>query len=143
MIIRQIQQSDKKRWISFFQGLSGDTIENRYYYLIKNKDVEVARRTWINLMHDSISLIAEVNNKIVGCSELYINQSTNHGEIAITIADKYQGNGIGSKLVEEIERIAKEKGLKMIWFITQNIRMKKIAQKYNYVKNKYNWEKEI
>ncbi len=143
MIIRQLQQSDKKSWISFFKGLSKDTLENRYYGIIKNTDIGIIELNWNSLMKDSISLVAEVDNQIVGCVELYNNISTNHGEIAITITDKYQGNGIGSKLIEEIEKVAKDQKLKMIWFITQNNRMKKIANKYNYVKNKYNWEKVI
>lgn len=144
IIIRQLQQEDKESWISFFQGLSEDTIEKRYFQSVKNTDPDIIKSYWDGIITDSISLIAEVDNNIVGCIELYINKPADHGEIAIIVKDEYQGLGIGSKLVEAIEIIAKEHKLNSIWFITQSCNMRKIGKKYRYTQNKYNtWGKDL
>lgn len=141
MIVRQLRQSDKEKWISFFQGLSSETIENRCGHIIK-KCEEEAIEYW-EIIIKGICLIVEIDDEIIGCIELYLDSE---GEIAIVITDKYQNKGIGSLLMNKIEEIARKHKLKLIYFRTlpSNIRMKKIAKKHNFIYNKYhNYEYSI
>jgi len=147
MIIRQLQQSDKKRWISFFQSLSEDTIENRYHHLVKNKDIDIIKGYWNYLIHDSISIIIEVDETVIGCAELYINTKNDGAEIAITIADKWQDAGMGNLLMCYMEVLINcYYDIKSITLniLPTNTRMKKLAEKHRFKYHKdYVWIKEI
>lgn len=145
MIIRKLQQSDKKQWKHFFQNLSQDTIENRYHHAIKNTDADTIKKYWNNLMHDSISIIIEVDEIIIGCAELYLNSTD--AEIAVTIANKWQDAGMGNLLMCYMEVLINcYYDIKSITLniLPTNIRMKKLAEKHKFKYYKdYVWIKEL
>jgi len=125
---------DREKWIDFYKGLSIDTISFRYGHVVKNIDDQVCKNEF-NRTLTSFALIAEIEDKIIGCGELYIFDT--EGEITLTIADEYQGNGLGTILMEKIEKVARMKKLKLIYFETMssNFRMKKIGMKLGYEKD--------
>lgn len=147
MILRQLQQSDKEKWISFFQGLSKDTLENRYFHSVKNEDIDIVEWYWEYLINESVSSVVEVDNTIVGCGELYMNTKNDGIEIAITVADSWQNAGMGNLLLCYLEvLINTQYDIKSITLniLPINTRMKKLAAKHNYKYYKDQiWIKEV
>jgi len=133
-LIRRLRKTDRLKWIEFYKNLSIDTIVYRHGHCLKNTDDEVCNNEF-NQTSRAFTLIIENKDKIIGCIEL--DRFNDTGEIALTIADEYQGNGLGTILMEKIEKIARMKELKSIYFetLSSNSRMKKIGMKLGYEKN--------
>jgi ribosomal protein S18 acetylase RimI-like enzyme len=99
----------------------------------------------------------DVNNKLVGVVTLYANHleddELEKGEfdIGITVAEEYQRQGIGSRLMKHLLERGKELDLEKasLWTRKDNTAMKKLAQKIGFTKcadkkkNGYQWEKYV
>ena len=91
-------------------------------------DRELYRRLWndpllrmiCNIDYDrEIAIIAELTEggerKIIGVVRVPIEPDGKTGEIAFIVADPWQGLGLGSKLVDHMIEICKEKGLEKLY----------------------------
>jgi ribosomal protein S18 acetylase RimI-like enzyme len=97
---------------------------------------------------ETILLVAEIENKVVGFKEFKIDKSAKrvYGE-SIAVAKDYRKQGIGSALFNAMEYYAKKHKFKRISFIVRdwNESMNSLAKKNKYkLSDKFNfWEKEI
>ena len=55
-----------------------------------------------------------------------MNPTRNAGEFAVVIADKYQGKGLGIKLVDMLIEVAREKGVEVIYGVVMSENLKMI-----------------
>jgi ribosomal-protein-alanine N-acetyltransferase len=65
--------------------------------------------------YNSVSLIARVNEIIVGfvIGMVYVDRKALHGHIlTIEVLSTYRGKGVGQKLLEEIESVFRQKGVR-------------------------------
>lgn len=99
--------------------------------------------------YNSISLIAKINSEIVGfiIGMVYYERNTPVGHIlTIDVALTYRKRGIAQKLLQEIEKIFREKGLRAVHLevredniaalrLYQKLGYKKIAKLENYYGN--------
>ena len=65
-----------------------------------------------------MAIVAEIEEKgkksMIGVARLIMNQDLTSGEVAILVQDRFQGKHLGSKFVEMLIEIARERGLEEI-----------------------------
>jgi len=97
--------------------LSKETLRTRFFSVIKDISHE-----WLilfcNIDYDRhMAIVAEMeeNGKksMIGVARLIMNQDLTSGELAILVQDKFQGKHLGTKFVEVLIEIARERGLRM------------------------------
>jgi GNAT superfamily N-acetyltransferase len=85
-------------------------LRNSYCNLLLTKPVTVAEtREWLNKKDIEIRCIV-CRNELLGAAILYIRKN---GEIAFFARDR--NKGIGSRLLNILEEVAREKGIKTMW----------------------------
>ena len=124
ILFRPIKPEDEPLWLEMFQSFSEEAIRYRFFQTLKETPHEVRVR-YCNIDYDreiAIVPIIKENNipKILGVGRLTFEPDGKTGEIAFIIRDKWQGQGLGAKLVDYVIEIAAEKGIKKIIAIIMN-----------------------
>ncbi|RLI28220.1 hypothetical protein DRO50_03360, partial [Candidatus Bathyarchaeota archaeon] len=96
-----------------------ESIRYRFFQIIKDTPHEVRVR-YCNIDYDrEIAIVAELNEggqrKILGVVRLIIEPNGKAGEIAFIVADPWQGLGLGTKMVDYMIEICKDKKLETIY----------------------------
>jgi acetyltransferase len=117
--LRPIKPEDEPMWLEMFQNFSEQSIRYRFFQIIKDTPHEVRVR-YSNIDYDrEIGIVAELKEdqqrKILGVVRLIIEPNGKTGEIAFIVADPWQGLGLGSKMVDYMIEICKDKGLETIY----------------------------
>lgn len=120
-----------------------NNIDSKYYYATIPDSIEmeikwIERRQYKRENNFEYNYVIIYNGKIVGGCGITIYQEYEHiGEIGCFIDRNYSGNGIATKVVEELEKIAFDK-LKLIRLeirmAPKNKASEKVAIKNNYIK---------
>jgi len=89
--------------------------------MLKDTPHEVRVR-YCNIDYDrEIAIVAELpeegRRKILGVSRLSLEADGKHGEMAFIIGDRWQGLGLGTKMVDYVLDIAKEMGVENVYAI--------------------------
>jgi acetyltransferase len=109
--LRPIKPEDEERFNEFLRSLSAESMRFRFFEIIKEMSHEALTR-YCNLDYDrEIAIIAELqeNNKpIVGAVRLIVEPGGKNGEFAIVVGDKWQGLGLGSKLMDLLAEMGKD-----------------------------------
>jgi acetyltransferase len=145
VLLRPIKPEDEPLWLEMFQSFSEESIRYRFFQLLKDTPHEVRVR-YCNIDYDrEIAIVAELNEegsrKILGVCRLNIEPNGKSGEIAFIIGDKWQGLGLGTKMVDYVLEIAKEMGVETVYAImlSDNHRAlnltKKMGFKLEYLKD--------
>lgn len=82
--------------------------------IINNEELQVYVKDFGNYKDDNC-MVAELNNKIIGACWTRIMNDYGHIDddtpsFAISLYEEYRGNGIGTKLMETMLKLLKEKG---------------------------------
>ncbi|GAB4186349.1 MAG: GNAT family N-acetyltransferase [Simkaniaceae bacterium] len=83
----------------------------RWFPMFNYQEVEDAAKSWISYRHKGSCITVEYDKKPCGISNLYIQpfQRLKHQCLfAIIISQKYRGKGLGSLLLDEMQKLAKE-----------------------------------
>jgi acetyltransferase len=115
--LRAIKPEDEERFNELFKSLSPQTMRFRFFEIIKELSHETLTR-YCNLDYDrEIAIVAEIpdSRRIIGVARLIIDAYGKSGEYAALVGDQWQGFGIGSKLMDYLIKIAKEKSLEKIY----------------------------
>jgi acetyltransferase len=121
VLLRPIKPEDEPLWLEMFQNFSDESVRYRFFQIIKDTPHEVRVR-YCNIDYDrEIAIVAELNEegrrKILGVVRLSIEPDGKAGEIAFVVADPWQGLGLGTKMVDYMIEICKDRGLEMIYGI--------------------------
>lgn len=124
ILFRPIKPEDEPLWLEMFQSFSEEAIRHRFFQILKETPHEVRVR-YCNIDYDREIAIVPVTKegsteKILGVGRLTIEPDGKTGEIAFIIRDKWQGLGLGAKLVDYVIEIAVEMGIKKINAIIMN-----------------------
>lgn len=119
VLLRPIKPEDEPLWLKMFQSFSDDSIRYRFFRVIKDTPHEMRVR-YCNIDYDrEIAIVAELTQdgerKIMGVVRVSIEPDGKIGEIAFIVADPWQGLGLGSKLVDHVIEICKDKGLETLY----------------------------
>jgi len=116
--LRPIKPEDETLLDELFKSLSEESMRFRFFQLIKDMPHETLTR-YCNLDYDrEIAIIAETRKdkkRIIGVSRIILEPGKNCGEFAVVVGDQWQGQGLGTKLIDYITAISKEIGLKTIY----------------------------
>ena len=128
--LRPIRPEDEPIEHEFVRGLSSETSRFRFFQIIKDLSHEDLVR-FCNIDYDrEMAFIAEIregDRKIeIGVSRLILESNKKRGEFAVVIADKYQGKGLGIKLVDMLIEVAREKGVEVIYGVVMSENLKMI-----------------
>jgi len=119
VLLRPIKPEDEPLWLEMFQNFSEQSIRYRFFSIIKDTPHEVRVR-YCNIDYDrEIAIVAELTEdgrrKILGVARVPIEPDKKTGEIAVIVADPWQGLGLGSKMVDYMIEICKDKRLETIY----------------------------
>jgi len=118
VLLRPIKPEDEPMWLEMFKNFSEQSIRYRFFQIIKDTPHEVRVR-YCNIDYDrEIGIVAELKEgkrKILGVVRLIIEPDGKTGEIAFIIADPWQGLGLGSKMVDYMIEICKDKHLETVY----------------------------
>ncbi|MHB8111519.1 MAG: bifunctional acetate--CoA ligase family protein/GNAT family N-acetyltransferase [Syntrophorhabdaceae bacterium] len=137
VVLRPIRAEDEPLMQEMFSGLSEETLRVRFFVVMQADHRVFAK--FCNVDYDrEISLVVEMqdNNKkkLIGGGTLIIEPGANAGQFALLIADYFQKQGIGEKLLDVLIGIAQDKGLREIYGIvlSENVKMLGLAEKMGF-----------
>jgi len=118
VILRPIRPEDEPAKYEMLFSSSPESLRTRFFSTLK----EIPHKFliyFVNVDYDrNISLIAEIREnkkkKMIGTASLVMNTTMTSGELAVFIHDHYQGRGLGSKFIQILIDIAREKSLKEV-----------------------------
>ncbi|MFX0203576.1 MAG: GNAT family N-acetyltransferase, partial [Candidatus Hodarchaeota archaeon] len=114
VVLRPIRPEDETLVHELFQSLSQKSMRYRFFQVIKEMSHETLTR-YCNVDYDrEIAIVAEENRgkrRVIGVVRLIIEPGQKSGEIAVVVGDRWQGLGLGSKLLDCIIEIGKDMGL--------------------------------
>ncbi len=118
VLLRPIKPEDEPLWLEMFQSLSEESIRYRFFQMLKDTPHEVRVR-YCNIDYDrEIAIVAEIvengKRRILGVTRLSIESDEKSGEIAFLVSDYWQGLGLGTKMVDYVLDIAKERGMESV-----------------------------
>ncbi|MEM3377850.1 MAG: GNAT family N-acetyltransferase [Candidatus Bathyarchaeia archaeon] len=138
VLLRPIKPEDEPLWLEMFQSFSEESIRYRFFQVIKDTPHEVRVR-YCNIDYDrEIAIVAELTEegrrKILGVARLSIEPDGKSGELAFIVSDKWQGLGLGTKMVDYVLEIAKEMGVETVYAIMlpDNKRALSLTQKMGF-----------
>jgi len=113
VLLRPIRPEDEPLWLEMFNNFSEQSIRYRFFRPIKDTPHEMRVR-FCNIDYDrEIAIVAELiedgRRKIIGVVRVPIEPDKKTGEIAVIVADPWQGLGLGSKMVDYMIEICKDK----------------------------------
>lgn len=118
VLLRAIRPEDEPAEAEMLSTLSQETLRTRFFSTIKDISHE-----WLilfcNIDYDRhMAIVAEMEEKgkksMIGVARLIMNQDLTSGEVAVLVQDRFQGKRLGSKLVEMLIGIARERGLEEV-----------------------------
>ena len=121
VLLRPIKPEDEPMWLEMFQSLSDESIRYRFFQMLKDTPHEVRVR-YCNIDYDrEIAIVAETvengKKKLLGVGRLSFESDGKNGEISFIVSDSWQGFGLGTKMVDYVLDLAKEKGIESVYAI--------------------------
>jgi len=118
--------------------LSKESLRTRFFSTIKDISHE-----WLvlfcNIDYDRhMAIVAEVQEngrqKMIGVARLIMNQDLTSGELAVLVQDKFQGKRPGTKFVELLIDVVRERGLEDVRadVLTENTSMLKVFRRLGF-----------
>ena len=138
VILRSITSEDKRIEKELIDGLSLQSSRYRFFHVIKEATEEMVNQFCDIDYKNEIAIIAEYNSndkrRNVGVVRLFIDPSLQTGEFAILVADNFQNSGLGTKFMETLIDIGREKGLKTIFgtVLADNNKMLTLVKKWGF-----------
>jgi acetyltransferase len=131
---RPIKPEDEERFNEFMKSLSIETMRFRFFNIIKEMSHDTLSR-YCNLDYDrEIAVVAELqesNKPIIGAVRLIIEPGGKSGEFAVLVGDKWQGLGLGSKLMDLLAEMGRDLRVDKIYgyVSANNYRMLQLCKK--------------
>ncbi|MFP3985724.1 MAG: bifunctional acetate--CoA ligase family protein/GNAT family N-acetyltransferase [Candidatus Bathyarchaeia archaeon] len=118
IVLRPIKPEDENLLCELFESLSEETMRFRFFQIIREMSHETLTR-YCNIDYNrEIAIIAEKREgkkkKIIGVVRIILHPGRKHGEFAAVVGDKWQGQGLGTKLLDCIIETAEDMGLESI-----------------------------
>jgi acetyltransferase len=138
VLLRAIRPEDEPAEHEMLSSLSKESLRTRFFSTIKDISHE-----WLilfcNIDYDRhMAIVAEIKEngkqKMIGVARLIMNQDLTSGELAVLVQDKFQGKRLGTKFVEVLIEIARERGLEDVRadVLTENESMLKVFRRLGF-----------
>lgn len=108
--MRAVTPADARRIEEFHRELSLETVHWRYFSGLRHLPPKLLERfTLIDFARD-MALLAEVGERVIALASWH-RQHGDAAEVAFVVADRHQGRGLGTLLLEELAELARERGV--------------------------------
>jgi acetyltransferase len=116
--IRVLRPEDEPLIVEHHDKLSDQSVRMRYFSLVRHLTHDRLIRL-CHLDYDREMALAAVHTDaagphIWGVSRYYLDPETGEAEFAVTVADPYQGKGLGYHLLRRLIDVAKDRGVKRL-----------------------------
>jgi GNAT superfamily N-acetyltransferase len=109
--VRPIRPEDAERLVAFHRHLSPHSVYLRFFSVHPElSKAEVARFTTVDY-EDRLALVALDGDRLIGVGRFDRRPREAEAEVAFVVADEYQHHGIGSLLLDELARAARQRGI--------------------------------
>ena len=112
MEFRPLLPSDEFAYRNFFYSLQEKTIYLRFFYRMRTFSHEMVQKHWASVDYRKnmsiIGLVQKRGHKEISAIGTYAYDTEKKAEIAFVVREEYQGMGIASYLLGELENIALE-----------------------------------
>ena len=137
VILRSITSKDKRIEKELIDGLSAQSSRYRFFHVIKEATEEMVSKFCDIDYKNEIAIIAEYDSndkKNVGVVRLFIDPNLKTGEFAILVADSFHDSGLGTKFMETLINMGRERGLKSIYgkVLADNNKMLTLAKEFGF-----------
>jgi acetyl coenzyme A synthetase (ADP forming)-like protein len=108
--VRQAEERDVPGLLQFLQSLSPQSLYYRFHFRPSLNAPEV--RALIGVDGGTTTLIAEAGGRMVAFASYCPQPDDPHrAEVSFAVSDAVQGHGIGTRLLEQLARVAREAGI--------------------------------
>jgi len=118
VLIRPMRPEDEPLVVDLLKNCSEQTIYFRYFAVIKHWPHEALIRFTQNDYDREIGIAAiglpPGPTIMMGVGRLLMTPERDSAEFAVIVADRWQGKGLGEKLIERVIEIAKENGVRSL-----------------------------
>lgn len=134
VLLRPIKAEDEGRFNQLIKSLSAESMRFRFFEVFKEMTHDTLAR-YCNLDYDrQIAIVAELqqsNGQIIGAGRVIADIDGKKGEFAVLVGDQWQGQGLGSRLMDYIIRVAKDMRLEKIYgyVMVENRKMLDMVEK--------------
>lgn len=134
VVLRPIKAEDEDRFNELFRSLSPESMRFRFFQIMKELSHEALTR-YCNLDYDrEIAIVAELQQgkkQILGAGRVIVEPDRKSGEFAVLVGDKWQGQGLGSRLMDYLIEVAKDLRLQKIfgYVMSDNHKMLELCKK--------------
>lgn len=116
--LRPIGPDDEEALATFHDGLSPDSVYKRFFNAHPHLTAtEVARFTHVDYDR-RLALVAELDGQLVGVGRYDREENGDRAEVAFVVADRMQGLGLGTLLLEHLAAAARHRGITGFWAST-------------------------
>jgi acetyltransferase len=140
VLLRPIRPEDEPLERELLSSLSEESMRMRFFRVIRKITHEMLVR-FCNIDYDrDIAIVAEIKEnekrRIIGIGRVMREHDLRTGEIGVLVHDDFQGKGLGSKLMETMIGIAKEKGIEELRGITltENTRLLRMVREFDFTR---------
>ena len=112
--VRPIRLEDASNLRRFFGDLSPESRLFRFFALVPNLDAAISRMVDVdNRSRYGIVVLAGAGQGIVGHA-MYAESGPRKAELALAVADSYQGRGLGTILIGQLAQAAEDAGIEVL-----------------------------
>jgi RimJ/RimL family protein N-acetyltransferase len=109
--LRSIQPGDDKKLLDLYGRLSTRSLYNRFFTIPKPDPAYAAYLAKVDGINH-LALVAETDEKIVAVGRfIRKEESPDIAEISFTVADAWQGQGLGSLMLARLTDVARQQGI--------------------------------
>ncbi len=106
VMIRPVLAADEEAMLDFSRRLSRRTLAQRLLGPVPRFRRELLRQFVDVDYADHLALVAFLDDQMIGVGRLIRLEDTDHAEVTVTIADEFQGLGLGTLLLERLAAAA-------------------------------------
>ena len=136
VFLRPIKPEDGPAMIRLFEALSPVTIFQRFGRVLRSMPPDrLSRYTQIDYDREmALVVFPEGGEDIVAVGRIVERPGQDEADLGLTVADAWQGRGLGGLLTDRLLEIAEERGLKKLWGVVSpdNRSMLNMARKYDF-----------
>ena len=132
-ILRFARPDDESHIPRFYAELSEQTVRSRWGLIGSKVHIKYLKLAFSS-SQDITLIMHDDQGDIIGIGQLNKYPSSNQAEFSLVVADKFQGQGAGSKLLDQLIRFARDKGYeRLIGQINlRNSAMRKLCRIYGF-----------
>jgi acetyltransferase len=141
VLLRPVRPEDEPLMKELLESLSGRSSYLRFFKTLRDFSHEwLAHITQIDYDRE-LAMVAitqpPFQERILGESRLVHELTGDAAEFAIIVGDRWQGKGLGRKLLELLIDIARERGIQRVkgFIMPENINMIKLCEKLGFIKS--------